>query len=450
MKSNTFNYSLLAVGVAAVMGVSTGANAAESTAVSAAAAPINNQATASYSVANIAQPQVKSNTVTVNVSETSNFTLVSITPDGTLNDDIGINQKATPGGTTPFTHVLTNTGNVNDTYTVRATDTDSSLVTAAPDYPLGVGTITYAIVKLDGTPAVAADLATNQPVSGTLTNGGTIQLPPGFKANITHAATTPTSAVGNNKGVGTLQATSNFNSQARTLVNENQTIVKLPVFKIEKTATCGATTPCTTLDLTAANPTIDYSIKVTNATTDYSDTATNFIVRDVLPLGLTLNGSVTLPSGATVTSNGRTSDGRTIIDINIASLEVGASNAKTISFKTNVDKNTFNTANSSVTNQATVYDKFNNVTPVLGNNPTPNPNTYDIIDSTDDSVPSNNITKVPGEGSGTPGADTTTTISFTNRNLTLSAATTREIAPLTSTTNTDGQVTHVATITNKG
>lgn len=43
MKSNTFNYSLLAVGVAAVMGVSTGANAATpATAATAGAAPINN------------------------------------------------------------------------------------------------------------------------------------------------------------------------------------------------------------------------------------------------------------------------------------------------------------------------------------------------------------------------------------------------------------------------
>ncbi len=438
MKSNSFNYSLLAVGVAAVMGLSTGANAAEATALSAAAAPINNEATASYSVGNVPQPVVKSNKVTVNVSETSNFTLVSITPDGTLNDDVAVNQKATPGGTTPFIHVLTNTGNVNDTYTVKATNTNSSLVTADPDYPLGVGTITYAIVKLDGTPAVAADLATNQPVSGTLTNG-TIQLPPGFKAIITHAATTPTSAIGNNKGVGTLQATSNFNSQARTLVNENQTIVKLPVFKIEKTATCGAT-PCTTLDLTAANPTIDYSIKVTNATTDYSDTAANFIVRDVLPLGITLNGNVTA-TGASVRAIGN-EGGRQVIEVLVPSLEVGAN--QVISFKTNVDKDTFNTAKSSVTNQATVYDKFNTDIPTSTD--------FDIVDSTDDTIPGNNVTKVPGEGAGKPGEDTTTKISFTNRNLTLASATTREIAPTTSTTtgNTAGQVTHVATITNLG
>ena len=73
MKSNPFNYSLLAVGVAAVMGVSTGANAATPiNAVTAGAAPITNVATASYSVAGVSQPSVTSNTVTVNVSETAN------------------------------------------------------------------------------------------------------------------------------------------------------------------------------------------------------------------------------------------------------------------------------------------------------------------------------------------------------------------------------------------
>ena len=56
MKSNTFNYSLLAVGVAAVMGLSTGANAATpATAATAGAAPISNVATANYSVAGIPQ-----------------------------------------------------------------------------------------------------------------------------------------------------------------------------------------------------------------------------------------------------------------------------------------------------------------------------------------------------------------------------------------------------------
>ena len=61
MKSNNFNYSLLAVGVAAVMGISTGAMAATATDTTKAAGAINNVATASYSVGTVVQPTVTSN-----------------------------------------------------------------------------------------------------------------------------------------------------------------------------------------------------------------------------------------------------------------------------------------------------------------------------------------------------------------------------------------------------
>ena len=90
MKSNPFNYTLLAVGVVAAMGISSGANAATPNTtggVSAGAAAINNVATANYSVAGIAQPNVTSNTVTVNVSETANFALVSTVDDGSIGID---------------------------------------------------------------------------------------------------------------------------------------------------------------------------------------------------------------------------------------------------------------------------------------------------------------------------------------------------------------------------
>ncbi|WP_198334066.1 hypothetical protein [Psychrobacter namhaensis] len=459
MKSNNFNYSLLAVGVAAVMGISTGANAAESTEVSADAEPIVSKATATYTVSTNPDQQqtAESNEVTVNVSETANFSLVAVS-DTDNNSDTNANQLVIPGGTTKFDHILTNTGNVTDTYTVTTTGDDTSeLTTATPDYALGTSdSIAYTIVQSNGDPLTpdqtSALNAFNQVSEGTLTNGGTIQLSPGLRANLSYEAATPINQIGNDKGVGTLTATSAFfttvNAAKPTLVNENQTLVKLPVFKIEKTAVCGTTAPCSTLDLTAATPTIDYSIKVTNVSTDYSDTATSFIVRDILPLGMTLNGTVTA-SGATVTSNARTEDGRTIVDITVPSLAVGAN--QVISFKVDVDKTKYTKANSSATNHATVYDKFDSVTPVLSM--TPNDTEYDIVDSTDDSTPTLNTTKIPTEDSDTLGADTTPTISFTRRVITLASSTTlKEIAPITVTdgTSTDGQVTYQVTITNKG
>jgi uncharacterized repeat protein (TIGR01451 family) len=447
MKSNTFNYSLLAVGIAAVMGISGGANAATPNTtggVSAGAAAINNVATANYSVAGIAQPNVTSNIVTVNVSETANFALTSTVDDGSIGDDIAINQTATPGGTTTFTHNLTNTGNVTDTYTINTTGNDSALVTATPDYALGTAPVTFTIVQADGTPLTSTQVTAlnGQAQTGTLTNGGTIRLQPGTRANLSYEAATPDARNGNDKGVGTLTATSTFftaNLPANaTLVNENQTIVRLPTFKIVKTAT-------STVDLTVANPQINYSIVVTNATTDYSAAATDIVIRDVLPAGLSLpNGAasdVTVTGAGTATIS--TVGTRQAINVAVANLAVGAS--RTITFTVNVDRDQYTAANSSVTNHAEVYDKFVGpvspliAAPVLGTD-------YDIFDSTDGTI---GVTRIPddaGEGNGA-GIDTPGVTNFTRRAVIVSNPTTREIAPAS---GTDGQVTQKTTIINNG
>ena len=446
MKSTTFNYSLLAVGVAAVMGVSTGANAATpANAVTAGAAPINNVATASYSIAGVSQPSVTSNTVTVNVSETANFALTSTVDDGSIGDDTAINQTATPGGTTTFTHNLTNTGNVTDTYTINTTGNDSSLVTATPDYPLGTAPVTFTIVQADGTPLTSAQVTAlgTQAQTGTLTNGGTIRLQPGTRANLSYEAATPDNRNGNDKGVGTLTATSTFftanNAPGATLVNENQTIVRLPTFKIVKTAT-------STVDLTVANPQIAYSIVVTNATTDYSAAATDIVIRDVLPVGLSLpNGTasdVTVTGGAG-TATISTIGGRQAIDVAVANLAVGAS--RTITFTVNVDRDQFTSANSSVTNNAEVYDKFVGPVSPLPANPVLGTD-YDIFDSTDGTV---GVTRIPdeaGEGNGA-GIDTPGVTSFTRRAVVVSNPTTREVPPASGTAS---QATHSTLITNSG
>ena len=446
MKSITFNYSLLAVGVAAVMGVSTGANAATpANAVTAGAAPINNVATASYSIAGVSQPSVTSNTVTVNVSETANFALTSTVDDGSIGDDTAINQTATPGGTTTFTHNLTNTGNVTDTYTINTTGNDSSLVTATPDYPLGTAPVTFTIVQADGTPLTSAQVTAlgTQAQTGTLTNGGTIRLQPGTRANLSYEAATPDNRNGNDKGVGTLTATSTFftanNAPGATLVNENQTIVRLPTFKIVKTAT-------STVDLTVANPQIAYSIVVTNATTDYSADATDIVIRDVLPVGLSLpNGTA---SDVTVTGGSGTATISTVgtrqaINVAVANLAVGAS--RTITFTVNVDRDQFTSANSSVTNNAEVYDKFVGPVSPLPANPVLGTD-YDILDSTDSTI---GVTRVPddaGEGNGA-GTDSPGVTNFTRRAVVVSNPTTREIPPASGTAS---QATHSTLITNSG
>ncbi|MBF4488562.1 hypothetical protein IOD06_01480 [Psychrobacter sp. N25K4-3-2] len=443
MKPNSFKYSVLAVGVVAAMGITTANAATPANAATSGAAPINNQATASYSVAGIAQPNVASNTVTVNVSETANFALISTVDDGSIGDDTAINQTATPGGTTNFTHALTNTGNVTDTYTVNTTGNDSPLVTASPDYPLGTAPVTFTIVQANGTALTPAQVTAlnGQAQTGTLANGGTIRLQPGTRANLSYAAATPAARNGNDKGVGTLTATSTFftaNQPANaTLVNENQTIVRLPTYRITKTAT-------STVDLTVANPQIAYGITVLNATTDYSAAATDFVIRDVLPAGMTLpNGaaSVTASNGATVTTS--VVNGRTVIDVAVANLAVGAS--QTISFTVNVAPASYTAANSTATNNVEVYDKIVGAVGTLPATPTLNTN-YDILDSTDNT---RDVTRVPpaADQANGAGVDSAGVTNFTRRAVVLSAPTTKEIAPAS---GTAGQATQTTTITNDG
>lgn len=450
MKSNPFNYTLLAVGVVAAMGISSGANAATPNTtggVSAGAAAINNVATANYSVAGIAQPNVTSNPVTVNVSETANFALVSAVDDGSIGDDTAINQTATPGGTTIFTHTLTNTGNVTDTYTVNTTGNDSPLVTISgtPDYALGTAPVTFTIVQADGTALTPAQVTAlnGQAQTGTIANGGTIKLQPGTRANLSYEATTPAARNGNDKGVGTLTATSTFfttNQPANaTLVNENQTIVRLPTFRIAKSAT-------STVDLTAATPQITYSIVVTNATTSYSADATDIVIRDVLPAGLSLpNGAasdVTVTGGAG-TATISTVGTRQAINVAVVNLAVGAS--RTIAFTVNVDKTQYTAANSSVTNNAEVYDKFVGPVSPLPANPVLGTD-YDILDSTDSKI---DVTRIPGdagEGNGA-GIDSPGVTSFTRRAVIVSNPTTREVPPASGTAS---QATHSTLITNSG
>lgn len=489
MKSNTFNYSLLAVGVAAVMGISSGANAATTTS-DATPSAISNFATANYSVAGVVQPVATSNTVIVNVSETANFSLVSTVEDGAPGDDTAVNQTAVPGGTTTFTHALANTGNVSDTYTVRATGVDSALVTATPNYDLGTltpTTISYTIVQASNgsttltqaqSDALNPPGSTTQALTGTLTNnatGSTIRLAPGLRANLTYIVSTPTTQNANDKGVGSLTATSTFitgqtDLATATLTNENQTIVKAPTFKIVKTATCtnapSASSTCSSLDLNATNPQINYSITVTNvddtANTAYKAEATNFVIRDVLPAGMTLV-SPSNASSVTVTGGGGTPtvatatagpvSGRQIIDVAVGSLAVGAS--RTITFTVDVSRASYTTAGSSATNNVAVYDKFIGNVGTLPTNSTPTAGTnYDIWDNTLAPTPGSEATRVPAasDASGGIGEDTAATTSFTNRKITLTGPTIREIAQTTTTdgSNTNGQVTHTAIITNNG
>ena len=435
MKSNTFNYSLLAVGVAAVMGLSNSANAATSGPVgeTTTSVEINNVATAKYNVAGIGQPDVTSNSVKITVSEQVSFSLVSNNLDETPLNDSNVNEEVAPNGIAVFKHTLTNTGNRADSYTLLLENVSEDNT----NYDLDNSTVTFTIFTngVAGTPTTTTvALANSQPF--TLEKGQRVE----FSIN---ARTT------GNKGGDTqdlkLSATSTILTSAKTLVNTDNSITKLPTFSIVKTTT-------NALDLNDANDTATYQIvvknpKVTNtANVDYSKAATNIIIEDVLPTGLvvaTPELTVTPSTGSSAGTLTQTTTGFTLTN---ASLAIDG----TITIILNVKKGT-GTLVPNALNHVKVTDDLDDNTDTA-NTLVDSTKTADEVNVSNfypaDDTDFTNGTVAPG----TDGNDSTQPLTTINRQLTLTNPTTKEISPTTSTTagNTAGQVTHQTVITNNG
>lgn len=441
MKKFNFNPNVLTAGVALALGLVSGsANASTTTSQSSTAGTITNTAEATYSVDGVAQPKVTSNAVTVNTSEVANFTLVA-TQGASATDDKNEAQVATPGQATRFTNTLTNTGNLSDTYTLNITqNNESTITTGNQDYKFTSPTaITYVIKNADGSTPTAAQLPLGQAQTGTVASGSSISLLPGQYAELSYNVTTPSGQIGGQSGVGTLEATSTKIASGGKLINENQAIVKLPVFAITKTATN------TNLDLNTANPSIDYTITVKNdGTATYAADAVGVLIQDKLPIGLSVqNGTAGIAVTSTdgTTTNGSapqiiTSGTQQIIAISGVDLKVGET--MTITFKALVNKTTVDKTKPLV-NNADVYDNYGTTTPTAGDNPT-----SDIKDSTSTSDPTN--AHVPNDPTGTgTGGDSSTPVSFSDRGLTLTGSTTAELPPISAT-----PATYTETIKNTG
>ena len=447
MKKFNFNPNALTAGVALALGLGIASGVSASTS-SGPASPsggvqISNTATATYSVDGVAQPTVTSNAVIVNINEIGSFALYG-TQGTSTTDDKNESQAAVPGGTTTFTNRLTNTGNVTDTYTLNlTTNNDANITTGNQDYTFTNPTIiTYAIYNANG--EVATTLASGQAQTGTVAStNGTIKLLPGQYATLTYNVTSPTTVTGGQSAVGTLTATSNYITDTPTagatamLVNENQAIVKLPVFAISKTAAS------TNIDLNAASPSVDYTIIVKNdGTATYAADAVGVLIQDKLPIGLTVSGAITVTSDNSTTSNGTAptvttlADGRQLIAINGVDLKVNET--MTITFKAAINRATINKAG--VTNTAAVYDNYDNTPVIPGDTPT-----ADIKDSSGTSNTAD--AKVPDDPMGTgTGGDTSTPINFSDRSLTFTGDDSAELPP----TSTSTGVTYTQTITNTG
>lgn len=438
MKPNLFNHTLLAVGVAAAMGISTLASAATTSGETTTEVQIKNIATANYFVAGQEQPEAKSNEVTIKISEAVSFSLTANEDDtavgGTQDDDKNELKEVAPNGIVTFEHTLTNTGNRDDIYTVKLTDVDAKYTP----------TTTYKVFN-DGD-----DSATATPVSsGSIDAAGTaISVGKDQFVQIIVSAQTAGNK-GNDKPTLTLSATSsaltdNTGSATPTLTNTDSSFTKLPTFSIVKTMT-------NALDLNDTNDTATYQVVVKNDASLFSTKATDITIEDFLPAGLVMAealGSANIvysgdhKAGAIDTANNGAagSDG-----FNIKGVDLDVGSYVTITFTVKKGgTGTLDPANA--LNHVTVTDD-------LDNDPDTNNTLIDSTDSTQDNVGDfspkleNNFTD--GATATEPGDDSTQPLLTIKRVLALAGPTTKQVPP---TTNPDGrgEATHTATITNSG
>ena len=441
MKSNTFNYSLLAVGVAAVMGISTGAMAETKTAEGSIV--INNTAKASYSVGGVAQTEVISNKVTVNVSESGSFSLIAQNNEDTKpGDDLNADIIVVPTGVAQFTHRLENLGNLTDTYTMALTNkTDDT-----KNFDLAATKITYVVYKDGG-----AVVKTVSDITVAAFAATPITLEKDEYAVITVNGKTTGNIGGDTQNL-TLTAKSTYlagkgTAEAATATNTDESTTKLPVFSIVKSVS-------QTLDLNDDAATAEYTITVKNdKTATYTTDAVGIKIADNLPEGLKLvtssltTASITTTGAATkgtIAQNnkgfgsGATIDGFEITGVN---LPVG----ETITIKFKVQKDTTETLAKSTINHVKVEAPLGG-----GSNVT-------IIDSTDGTNGGENTSTYYPSGADTenengtapttPGGDSTQPLTSNQRALSLTGPTTKEV-PNTSTATT--QATHQTVITNTG
>ena len=450
MKSSTFNYSLLAIGVAAVLGLSTAASAVE-TPTTTTGVDITNQATANYSVAGQAQPEAKSNVVKVSVSQQVSFSLTANNNDtaqgGTLNDDKNEKIAVTPNGFVLFQHTLKNTGNTTDTYDITIGATD-------PKYIQNESTVTYTVYEADGVTTVAdrtnitVAYMENKVLPSTLEKGQSVKF--------TIKAKTSGNKGNENLPLQLSVTSRNLTQSAaatKTLTNTDTSFTRLPTFGIVKTITNG-------LDLNdmTYQDTATYKVVVTNDGTLFSADATNITIADVLPDGLVMAKELTasniiVSTGApkgTVAAGNLGTKGFNITGVN---LPVGQS--ITITFDVKQDRTVSITpaVAMGMINHVTVTDDLDEDAATTGDI---------VIDSTKSGSPENVSTFYPatnpevnyvnGEPTVNAGDDSTVPLLTIERKLTLTGPTIKEIAPVTGLTSTAtaGQVTHSTVITNTG
>jgi len=439
MKPNLFKYSVLTVGITAAMGIAGTANAAESSVGS--APTVNNVATATYNVGNVAQTPVKSNTVTVNITQSAAFSLTADNDDGDKSDDFNKERVVTPQGRVSFEHTLTNSGNVEDSYKLSLAlggNVPGITPEGTSEYNLGLTNVTYTVYDANN-----VELRSTT-VKGTELQNNSINLKPNEYAKIVISAKTANNVGGELQNL-TLTAESAFISTAEpgksVLTNVDNSTTKLPVFKIISRIDG-------TLDLNDANDVVTYVVTVKNdGSAPYSTNAQGIVVIDNLPAGLRLanapNTSVT-NNASISTGNGGAGAGSANDSVTVTALDLDVGETATIRFDVQRDATESSAVVKGVVNHAIVQLNLGSESGVVYDTTDPadtNQNTATYYPANDDSE------IIDGTNNSRTGGDSAAPLTANQRAISINGQTSKEIPTNTSDTTL---VTHSAVINNIG
>lgn len=235
----------------------------------AAGTSIGNQASATYTDGSGTSRTVTSNTVQTVVQQVASLTLTS---NG--------NKSAAVGSTVYYPHTLINTGNGTDTYALTSVSASGGTFTPSTItiYPDANGT------GIPSGPAITS--------SGALAAGATFQF--------IVAVTVPSTATSGQTNAQTVTATSGFNTTKAATNTDTTTVTANAVISLTKSVSASSGAP-------GSGP-YTYTLTYTNTG---NSTATNVLVTDTIPAGLTYqaNSGLWSVSGSTQLTNAKATYG---------------------------------------------------------------------------------------------------------------------------------------------
>jgi len=231
----------VSLGVTCLLGLAAGAPAAPP-----AGTPIGNQASATYLDASNTARTATSNLVTTIVQQVASFTL---TANGA--------RTAAPGGQAVFPHVLTNTGNGGDSFSLALVNL------AGDDFDL-TGLAIYADANGDGVPDNFTPLASTGPMAA------------GDVFQFVVVGSVPGTQIGGQVAQARITGTSTFNGSQTAFNTDVVTVTGNAVMSVTKSIS----------QASGASPSGPYTYTLSYSNTGNS-TASNVKLTDLIPAGMT-------------------------------------------------------------------------------------------------------------------------------------------------------------------